>query len=269
MFLNARGWSNTLLSGKMEQASRTQAWEQLVTKETNILVATDLAARGIDSTHADLVINIEMSSSSEVMTHRIGRAGRYGARGESIFLISAEEEEAFIKMKNQMQLEINQFKDFEKLLKDCSRKLKFSSDLKAKEGKQNPDSEQIEISNTLSLPTDDRSPEPNNHEEPRKPFVRTISADKDPIHAFPKPVIPPLWEVLGIPGPVKEPNSMQLAQSKVIEAEYAKIQENETSRDKCNLTEHVKIPRDLDQWTDDQFRIGCLFLFASFVCISK
>ena len=80
----------------MEQASRTQAWEQLVTKETNILVATDLAARGLDSTHADLVINIEMSSSSEVMTHRIGRAGRYGARGESIFLISAEEEEAFI-----------------------------------------------------------------------------------------------------------------------------------------------------------------------------
>lgn len=40
VFLNARGWSNTLLSGKMEQASRTQAWEQLVTKETNILVAT-------------------------------------------------------------------------------------------------------------------------------------------------------------------------------------------------------------------------------------
>ena len=42
VFLNARGWSNTLLSGKMEQASRTQAWEQLVTKETNILVATGM-----------------------------------------------------------------------------------------------------------------------------------------------------------------------------------------------------------------------------------
>ena len=54
---------------------------------------------------------------------------------------------------------------------------------------------------------------------------------------------------------VKVPNSMQLAQSKVIEAEYAKIQENQTSRD--NITENVKIPRDLDQWTDDQFRIGC------------
>ena len=43
VFLNARGWSNTLLSGKMEQASRTQAWEQLVTKETNILVATGMS----------------------------------------------------------------------------------------------------------------------------------------------------------------------------------------------------------------------------------
>lgn len=85
-------------------------------------------------------------------------------------------------------------------------------------------------------------------------FVRSISVEKDPIHSFPKPVIPPLWEVLGIPGPIKEPNSMQLAQSKVIEAEYVKIQENETLLGKRNITENVKIPRDLDQWTDDQFR---------------
>ena len=220
-----------------------------------------MAARGLDSTHADLVINIEMSSSSEVMTHRIGRAGRYGARGESIFLISAEEEESFKKMKNQMKLEINQFEDFGELLQDCSRKLKFSSDLKAKEGEQNP--EQIDITNALPLPSDDdRSPEPQlltdkPVDQSESSFVRTISVEKERIHAFPKPVIPPLWEVLGIPGPIKEPNSMQLAQSKVIEAEYAKIQESQTSRDKCNITENVKIPRDLDQWTDDQFRIGC------------
>ena len=270
----------------MEQASRTQAWEQLVTKETNILVATgtyfivkvyfliyflvDLAARGLDSTHADLVINIEMSSSSEVMTHRIGRAGRYGARGESIFLISTEEVESFKKMKTQMKLEINQFENFDELLDECSRKLKFSSDLKAKEGEQNnePDSE-IDISNTLPN-DDDRSPEPERsytaHDQSGKRIARTISAEKEPIHVFPKPVIPPLWEVLGIPGPIKEPNSMQLAQSKVIEAEYAKIQmqENQTSREKRNITEHVKIPPDLDQWTDDQFRIGCLCLPSFF-----
>ena len=218
----------------------------------------DLAARGLDSTHADLVINIEMSSSSEVMTHRIGRAGRYGARGESIFLISAEEEESFKKMKNQMKLEISQFEDFGELLKDCSRKLKFSSDLKSKEGEQNQ--EHIDISNILPHHNpDDRSSEPFSTDEPvdqsQSSFLRTISVEKEPIHAFPKPVIPPLWEVLGIPGPMKEPNSMQLAQSKVIEAEYAKIQENQTSRDK--ITENVKIPRDIDQWTDDQFRIGC------------
>ena len=217
-----------------------------------------MAARGLDSTHADLVINIEMSSSSEVMTHRIGRAGRYGARGESIFLISAEEEESFKKMKNQMKLEINQFEDFGELLKECSRKLKFSSDLKSKEGEQN--TEQIDISNTLpNSNDDDRSPEPFSTDEPvdqsHSSFLRTTSVEKEPIHSFPKPVIPPLWEVLGIPGPIKVPNSMQLAQSKVIEAEYAKIQENQTSRD--NITENVKIPRDLDQWTDDQFRIGC------------
>ena len=218
-----------------------------------------------------------MSSSSEVMTHRIGRAGRYGGRGESIFLISTEEEESFKKMKTQMKLEINQFKDFDELLGECSRKLKFSSDLKAKEGEQNnePDSEQIDISNTLPN-TDDRSPEPEflktDHDQSGKRFARTISAEKEPIHVFPKPVIPPLWEVLGIPGPIKEPNSMQLAQSKVIEAEYAKIQmqENETSRDKCNnITEHVKIPPDLDQWTDDQFRIGFLCLPRDFLFTIK
>ena len=166
-----------------------------------------MAARGLDSTHADLVINIEMSSSSEVMTHRIGRAGRYGARGESIFLISAEEEESFKKMKNQMKLEINQFEDFGELLKECSRKLKFSSDLKSKEGEQN--TEQIDISNSLPPNDDDRSPESFSTDEPvdqsQSSFLRTTSVEKEPIHSFPKPVIPPLWEVLGIPGPVKVP----------------------------------------------------------------
>ena len=65
VYLNSKGWPNTLMSGKLEQDSRTQAWEQLVSKETAVVVCTDLAARGIDSAHADLVINIEMSNSSE------------------------------------------------------------------------------------------------------------------------------------------------------------------------------------------------------------
>ena len=56
VFLNARGWSNTLLSGKMEQASRTQAWEQLVTKETNILVATGTYFIQIDAPLKDIKI---------------------------------------------------------------------------------------------------------------------------------------------------------------------------------------------------------------------
>ena len=41
-FLNGRGWANTLLSGRLDQEVRTQAWEQLVTKETSVLVATDV-----------------------------------------------------------------------------------------------------------------------------------------------------------------------------------------------------------------------------------
>ena len=46
-YLNSRNWANTLLSGRLEQENRTQAWKQLVTKETSILVATDVGARGL------------------------------------------------------------------------------------------------------------------------------------------------------------------------------------------------------------------------------
>merc|ERR1719215_1217573 len=51
LFLNSKGWANTMLSGSLDQRNRTQAWEQLVDKETTILVATDLACRGLDSSH--------------------------------------------------------------------------------------------------------------------------------------------------------------------------------------------------------------------------
>lgn len=82
--LQKAGFSAIVINGEMEQTSRDLAIIQFINKSYAILVATDIAARGLDIKELPLVINYEVAFEPEVHTHRIGRTGRAGVNGRAI-----------------------------------------------------------------------------------------------------------------------------------------------------------------------------------------
>jgi superfamily II DNA/RNA helicase len=79
------------LHGDMDQFSRNRVMDLLRRGAIKVLVATDVAARGLDVKGIDLVINFEMARSGDDYTHRIGRTGRAGEQGLAVSLIGANE----------------------------------------------------------------------------------------------------------------------------------------------------------------------------------
>jgi ATP-dependent RNA helicase RhlE len=91
-FLNKQGITAMALHGNKSQTARTQALAGFKTGELRALVATDIAARGIDIDDLPHVVNYEIPNIPEDYVHRIGRTGRAGASGEAISLVSLDEE---------------------------------------------------------------------------------------------------------------------------------------------------------------------------------
>ena len=80
-----------VLHGEKDQKDRKLAMDRLKTGAVKVLVATDVAARGIHVDNLDLVINFDMPRSGDEYVHRIGRTGRVGGEGTAISLIAAHE----------------------------------------------------------------------------------------------------------------------------------------------------------------------------------
>ena len=88
------------LHGDMEQYERDRTLIQFSNKSTSILVATDVAARGLDINELDLVINFELSADPEVHVHRVGRTGRAGRTGVAASLVMRSEENRLAAINN-------------------------------------------------------------------------------------------------------------------------------------------------------------------------
>ena len=86
--LRDRGFTAEGLHGDMKQAARTAVMDAYKRGRVSILIATDVAARGIDVDNVDVVFNYDLPSDMEYYVHRIGRTGRAGKEGRSITLIS-------------------------------------------------------------------------------------------------------------------------------------------------------------------------------------
>ena len=85
------GLSATALHGNLSQSQRQTALDGFRTGKVRILVATDIAARGIDISRISHVINYDIPDTVEAYTHRIGRTGRMAARGTAYTLITSED----------------------------------------------------------------------------------------------------------------------------------------------------------------------------------
>jgi len=89
--LKAQGFSALALFGELEQRERDQVLVQFANRSCSVLVATDVAARGLDIASLAAVINVDVTPDPEVHVHRIGRTGRAGETGLALSLASLPE----------------------------------------------------------------------------------------------------------------------------------------------------------------------------------
>lgn len=90
--LNGRGHRAEAIHGGMSQVQRDRVMQAFRSGQTELLVATDVAARGLDIPHVSHVINFDLPSSAEVYVHRIGRTGRAGREGMAITILDPREQ---------------------------------------------------------------------------------------------------------------------------------------------------------------------------------
>jgi ATP-dependent RNA helicase DeaD len=89
--LEARGYASTPLNGDIKQNQRERSIERLKSGKLDILVATDVAARGLDVERITHVINYDIPHDTEGYVHRIGRTGRAGRQGDAILFVAPRE----------------------------------------------------------------------------------------------------------------------------------------------------------------------------------
>lgn len=89
--LEARGYSAAALNGDMNQQLRERTIDRLKTGKLDIVIATDVAARGIDVERVSHVVNYDIPYDSEAYVHRIGRTGRAGRTGKAILFVAPRE----------------------------------------------------------------------------------------------------------------------------------------------------------------------------------
>lgn len=106
--LEERGHRVCALHGGKRQEDRNNAMTSIRSKAKNILVATDVAGRGIDIKDVGMVINYDMAKTIEAYTHRIGRTGRAGKRGEAMTFVTDEDSHLFYDLKQLLLSSPNQ-----------------------------------------------------------------------------------------------------------------------------------------------------------------
>lgn len=90
-WLREAGINNCYLEGEMVQVKRNEAIKRLTDGRVNVLIATDIAARGIDIPDISHVFNFDMPRTGDTYLHRIGRTGRAGRKGSAISLVEAHD----------------------------------------------------------------------------------------------------------------------------------------------------------------------------------
>ena len=129
-FLKKNNYKTVCLHGDMDQSSRTNSLEEFKNKTADILVASDVAARGIDIKDLSHVFNYDVPNNPEDYVHRIGRTGRAGKKGKAYTIFKEDDEKNILLI--------------EKLIKKKIKKLSMT-DINSRKQKQNIDYPKLKI----------------------------------------------------------------------------------------------------------------------------
>ena len=154
--LAADGFSALPLSGELQQSQRARTLAAFRSGKVSVLVATDVAARGLDVPDVATVLHAEAAMDSQTYTHRSGRTGRAGQEGRSVILVPTSKERGLRRMLRNAKVDVDwcaapSAKDVARVLKKRERRAVYA----ALEGAAAPSSDQVEFATRL---LEDRDP---------------------------------------------------------------------------------------------------------------
>ena len=128
------------IHGGIEYKQRVQSIKDFRNKKVQVLIATDIAGRGLDIEKLPLVINFSLPENTDDFTHRVGRTGRAGNRGEVITLLTTEDYNSFTKIERNLRLNVKRYVHDEFPLKDRQprQKVQTKKKLSERKGKKSP-----------------------------------------------------------------------------------------------------------------------------------
>lgn len=100
------------IHSKRDQATREQLIADFRTKYLNVLLASDVAARGIDIPNVELVVNYELPNNSEEYIHRVGRTGRAGKTGKAVSFYSPKDKRKLLSVEKMIKSKIKRVSDY-------------------------------------------------------------------------------------------------------------------------------------------------------------
>ena len=197
------------IHGNKSQGARTRALAEFKDGTVKVLVATDLAARGIDIVDLPHVVNFDMPDVAENYVHRIGRTGRAGKKGVALSLVSADEADVLAEVETLMgKLIPREYVDgFEPRHDVPNMKLKPKKSKRAKKPKNRP-SVNVSESTAKRAPAKSRRAKPATEKSNEVETSKSLS--KEPKHKKPKPKKPKLRK----PKPKSEQSTTKKAISK-------------------------------------------------------
>jgi len=105
-YLKSKKIRTSIIHGDINRGARAKSLALLKSGKTQVLVATDIAARGIDIKELEMVVNYDIPESTDDFTHRVGRTGRANHKGSSISLLTNRDYNNFSKMEKNLKLNI-------------------------------------------------------------------------------------------------------------------------------------------------------------------
>lgn len=106
--LTRKGYAIDTLHGDISQPARERVMRRMRSGQLKLVVATDVAARGLDVDHLTLVVNLDIPESKEVYVHRIGRTGRAGRKGTAISLVTPVQQRFIWRLEKDLNTKIRQ-----------------------------------------------------------------------------------------------------------------------------------------------------------------